>query len=91
MEEYERLSACKAELEQKNTKYAAAMQTMNAKGQDFDAKRKEIEEKIQARSTSIADEVSLSASNRARSSRRCSSGTSPVMRPTLSPSAVSFW
>ena len=54
MEEYERLSACKAELEQKNTEYTAAMQTVNAKGQDFDAKLKEIEEKIQAKKALIS-------------------------------------
>ena len=54
MEEYERLSACKAELEQKNTEYVAAMQTVNAKGQDFDAKLKEIEEKIQAKKALIS-------------------------------------
>ena len=54
MGEYERLSACKAELEQKNTEYTAAMQTVNAKGQDFDAKLKEIEEKIQAKKALIS-------------------------------------
>ena len=54
-EEYERLKACKAELEEKNAEYAAAMQIVNAAGQDYDAKIKEVEEKIAAKKKLVAD------------------------------------
>ena len=55
MEEYERLKDCKADLEEKNAEYAAAMQIVNAAGQDYDAKIKEAEEKIAAKKKLVAD------------------------------------
>ncbi|MBQ9719288.1 MAG: hypothetical protein IJV64_01195, partial [Oscillospiraceae bacterium] len=55
MEEYERLKDCRAELEEKNAEYAAAMQIVNAACQDYDAKIKEVEEKIAAKKKLVAD------------------------------------
>ena len=55
MEEYERLKDCKAEIEEKNAEYAAAMQIVNAAGRDYDEKIKEVEEKITAKKKLVAD------------------------------------
>ncbi|MBQ9719967.1 MAG: hypothetical protein IJV64_04650 [Oscillospiraceae bacterium] len=55
MEDFERLNACKAELESKNAEYAAAMLIVNGETQDFDAKIKAAEEKIAAKKKLIAD------------------------------------